>query len=130
MAMEKIDLHGSMDSPRIILDKDANIFEISGKSLPENVNSFYGPVIGWFEEYFKMPNAETVVTMRMDYINTASSKILLSLFLMFEKASLEGKNIKVNWFYQEDDEDMYDVGEEYAEIVNVPFEIIAYDADE
>ena len=128
--MEKLDLPGSMDSPRIILDKESGIFEISGKSLPENVNSFYGPIIGWFEDYFKMPNSETVVVMKMDYINTASSKILLSLFLMFEKASLDGKKIKVCWYYQEDDEDMYDVGEEYAEIVNVPFEIISYDGDE
>lgn len=127
--MEKLELSGSMDCPKIVLDKGNGLFEISGKSLPENVNSFYGPIIGWFEEYFKTPNQETVVTMKMDYINTASSKILLSLFLMFEKASLEGKNIRVNWYYQEDDEDMYDVGEEYAEIVNVPFEIIAYEGD-
>jgi hypothetical protein len=127
--MEKLELSGSMDCPKIVLDKGNGVFEISGKSLPENVNSFYGPIIGWFEEYFKTPNTETVVTMKMDYINTASSKILLSLFLMFEKASLEGKNIRVNWYYQEDDEDMYDVGEEYAEIVNVPFEIIAYEGE-
>lgn len=128
--MKKIQLEGSMDSPNVTLDKDSGVFEITGKSLPENVNSFYDPIIGWFEEYFQAPNTETLVSMKMDYINTASSKVLLSLFLLFEKASLEGKAIKVNWFYQEDDEDMYDVGEEYSEIVNVPFEIIAYDGDE
>jgi hypothetical protein len=128
--MKKIQLEGSMDSPNVTLDKDSGVFEITGKSLPENVNSFYDPIIGWFEEYFQTPNNETLVSMKMDYINTASSKVLLSLFLLFEKASMEGKNIKVNWFYQEDDEDMYDVGEEYSEIVNVPFEIIAYDGDE
>jgi hypothetical protein len=116
----------SSDTPRVVLNKEQNLFEFSGKSLPEDVNSFYDPIIQWLSEYFQDPNPETVIDFNLDYLNTASSKSLLSLFLVIEAAKNAGKNIRIIWRYFEDDEDMHDVGEEYSEIIKVPFELISY----
>jgi hypothetical protein len=114
------------DTPKIILDKEKNIFKFSGKSLPEDVNSFYDPIIQWLENYLKDPNPSTIIDFDLDYLNTASSKSLLSLFLVLENAVTQGKDVKVIWRYYEDDEDMHDVGEEYSEIIKVPFELVSY----
>jgi hypothetical protein len=114
----------TMDSPYVNLDKEKNVFEIKGKSLPENVNLFYQPIIDWLTEYFKNPNPQTNITFKLDYLNTASSKALLSLFLVFEDAVKNGKSVNILWYYEEDDEDMKDIGEEYADIIQIPFEII------
>jgi len=125
--MNPLIIPAKIDSPAVNLDKEKQLFEIKGKSLPENVNIFYQPIIDWFTEYFKNPNEETVLHFKLDYLNTASSKALLSLFLVVEEAIKNGKKAQVKWYYEEDDEDMKDIGEEYANIIQIPFEIIQID---
>lgn len=125
--MNSLIIQPTIDSPYVNLDKHNNNFEIRGKSLPENVNVFYQPIIDWFSEYFKNPNEETVIHFKLDYLNTASSKALLSLLLVVEEAVKNGHNARIKWYYEEDDEDMKDIGEEYSNIIQVPFEIIQID---
>ncbi len=125
--MKALLIQATIDSPYVNLDKDNNVFELKGKSLPENVNIFYQPIIDWFSEYFKDPNSETVINFKLDYLNTASSKALLSLFLVVEEAVKNGMNAKIRWYFEEDDEDMKDIGDEYADIIQIPFEIIQID---
>ncbi len=127
--MEALYIQPTNDTPTIILDKAKNHFEISGKSLPEDVNSFYEPVFKWLEEYFDDPNTKTSLLFNLDYLNTASSKSLLSLFLILENAVAAGRDVEVVWEYVVDDEDMYDVGEEYSEIIKVPFRIVPLDVE-
>ena len=127
--MEALYIEPTNDTPTIILDKGKNHFEISGKSLPEDVNSFYEPVFIWLEKYFETPNPQTSILFNLDYLNTASSKSLLSLFLILEHAITAGHSVEVVWQYLVDDEDMYDVGEEYSEIIKVPFRIVPLDVE-
>lgn len=127
--MEALYIEPTNDTPTIILDKGKNHFEISGKSLPEDVNSFYEPVLNWLDKYFADPNPKTSLLFNLDYLNTASSKSLLSLFLILENAVAAGKDVEVIWQYVEDDEDMFDVGEEYSEIIKVPFQIVPIDVE-
>ena len=124
--MDVIKIKGSDDTPNVILDAENNIIEFSGRSLPEDVVTFYAPVIQWIEEYAKTPNPKTSVIFRLEYFNTASSKILLDILLKFEDIMNEGHEIVVQWYYQEDDEDMQEAGEEYSEIVDIPFEMFSY----
>jgi hypothetical protein len=124
--MEVIKIKGTDDTPNVILDADSNIIEFSGRSLPEDVVTFYSPVIQWIEEYAKTPNAKTEVIFRLEYFNTASSKILLDILLKFEDIHNAGNEVVVQWYFQEDDEDMEEAGEEYSEIVDVPFEMHSY----
>lgn len=60
----------------------------------------------------------------MTYFNTASSKIILDILMRLETLHENGKNITIEWHYEEDDEDMQEAGEEYADIVEVPFTFI------
>lgn len=124
--MEVIKIKGTEDTPNVILDAESNIIEFSGRSLPEDVVTFYAPVIQWIEEYGKSPNAKTEVIFRLEYFNTASSKILLDILLKFEEIMNDGHEIVVQWYFQEDDEDMEEAGEEYSEIVDIPFEMHSY----
>ncbi|MFP4289035.1 MAG: DUF1987 domain-containing protein [Bacteroidota bacterium] len=124
--MEVIKIKGTEDTPNVILDAESNIIEFSGRSLPEDVVTFYAPVIQWIEEYGKSPNPKTEVIFRLEYFNTASSKILLDILLKFEEIMNDGHEIVVQWYFQEDDEDMEEAGEEYSEIVDIPFEMHSY----
>jgi len=126
--METIKILGTDDTPHIILDPDNEVFEISGRSLPEDVTSFYEPVLTWLDEYSQSPNKKTVFTFKLVYFNTASSKLLLDILMKLEHMHEDGKSVLVKWFYPEDDEDMQEAGEEYADIVDVPFEQVGYTA--
>lgn len=123
--MEVLHIEATEDSPEIILDQEKDSFEISGRSLPEDVNTFYRPVVAWIEEYSKNPNPRTIFKFKFLYFNTASSKIILDILTIFEEMIEDEHNVLIRWYYTEKDEDMLDAGEEYAEMVEVPFEFIA-----
>ena len=124
--METIKIQGTEDTPKIILDAENEVMEISGRSLPEDVSSFYEPVINWLNEYAEKPNKKTILNFKLTYFNTASSKLLLDILMKLEEMHEKGHDVLVRWHYPEDDEDMEEAGEEYADIVDVPFEQVAY----
>ncbi|MCB8963874.1 MAG: DUF1987 domain-containing protein [Bacteroidales bacterium] len=124
--METIKIMGTDDTPTVILDAENEIFEISGRSLPEDVTAFYDPILGWLDEYASSPNKKTVFTFKLVYFNTASSKLLLDILMKLEQMHESGNDILIRWYYPEDDEDMQEAGEEYADIVDVPFEQVGY----
>ncbi|MCK5463257.1 MAG: DUF1987 domain-containing protein [Bacteroidales bacterium] len=124
--MEKLKIESTEDSPQIILERESNIMEISGRSLPEDVNTFYEPMMSWIEEYAKDPLDVTVFSFKLTYFNTASSKIILDILTHFEEMIEEGHKVMVRWHYLEEDEDMLEAGEEYSEMVDVPFEMVSY----
>lgn len=124
--MEVIKIKGTDDTPSVILDKDNEIFEISGRSLPEDVTTFYEPILNWLEEYAENPNAKTIFSFKLVYFNTASSKLLLDILMKLEEMYENGNDVLIKWYYPEDDEDMEEAGEEYADIVDIPFEQVSY----
>ncbi|MFP3860448.1 MAG: DUF1987 domain-containing protein [Bacteroidales bacterium] len=124
--MEVIKIKGTDDTPNVILDKDNEIFEISGRSLPEDVTTFYEPILNWLDEYAESPNSKTVFSFKLVYFNTASSKLLLDILMKLEELHENGNDVLIKWYYPEDDEDMEEAGEEYADIVDIPFEQVSY----
>ncbi len=122
--MEVINIKGTEDTPNVILDKENGHFEISGRSLPEDVNMFFEPIMDWIDEYAEDPLDKTVFDFKLEYFNTASSKVILDILLKFEEIVENGKEVTIKWHYHEDEEDMLEAGEEYADIVEIPFEYI------
>ena len=91
--MEILKIESSEDNPQIILDRESNILEISGRSLPEDVNTFYEPMMSWIEEYAKDPHDTTIFNFKLTYFNTASSKIILDILTQFEEMIEEGHRV-------------------------------------
>ena len=123
--MDVIKILGTDDTPSVMLDAGNNVFEISGRSLPEDVAAFYNPIIDWMEKYNQTPLAKTIFNFKLVYFNTASSKMLLDILMKLEELHNAGKEVLVKWHFAEDDEDMKEAGEEYADIVDVPFQQIS-----
>ena len=98
------------------------VFEISGRSLPEDASAFFDPVIDWIREYKKDPNSTTEFYFRMEYFNTASSKYIQDLIAVLEGIS----NIHIIWCYEADDETMEEAGQEFSEMYQVPFELRSF----
>jgi hypothetical protein len=121
--MEVMIKEATEDTPFVTLDKDNNSFELAGKSLPEDVTEFYDPILEWLDQYGQSPNELTEFVFKMDYFNTASSKMILDILLKLEEMAEDGKKVKVKWLYRDGDEDMEEAGEEFDDIVDVDFEM-------
>ncbi|MBN1159201.1 MAG: DUF1987 domain-containing protein [Bacteroidales bacterium] len=124
--MEIIKLQGTEDTPGIILDAETETMEISGRSLPEDVAAFYEPALNWLKKYSENPGDKTIFNFKLTYFNTASSKQLLEILVILEELQKKGNDVLIRWHFPEDDEDMEEAGDEYADIVDVPFEKVSY----
>lgn len=120
--MEKLNLEATEDTPKIILDKQNGIFEISGRSLPEDAADFYAPVLEWLEKYTADANPTTEFSFKLEYFNTASSKLILDVLSALEDI----KGTTVHWYFHDEDEDMEEAGQEFSELVEIPFEFKTY----
>jgi hypothetical protein len=124
--MEQLIIEGTDDTPAIIFDRNGNKFEISGRSLPEEVIGFYSPVMKWLDRYVGDPNDKTIFKLKLDYINSASQRAIHEILTTIEKIKITGKEVKVEWYFIEDDDEMRETGQEYSELVNVPFVFKSY----
>lgn len=120
--MEKCYLEGTKMTPEVILDVEANVYKISGNSRPENPMQFYKPIFEWFSNRLAKLSEKINIEIAMDYFNTSTSKVFLDLFELFE-AHDNGEHIHVIWYYQNDDEEMQEAGEELLDLVNLSHEI-------
>jgi len=115
--------------PKIILDKERNIFEISGNSLPEDIIGFYLPVYKWIEEYSKQPNPVTKLVVKLNYFNSSSSKAILDIIYNLAEISYKGFKVEVEWHYMEMDDDNLLTGKEFEGFAKIPFKFIPYQDD-
>ncbi|HUX54442.1 MAG TPA: DUF1987 domain-containing protein [Williamwhitmania sp.] len=122
--MEFMNIEGTPKTPTITLNPESGIIEIKGRSIPENSIEFYKPIVDWLEDYAKAPKEKTVVNIQLEYFNTSSSKCILDVFKKLENLKKGKNDIVVNWYYEEDDEDMLEAGEDYESIIKVPFKMI------
>lgn len=99
--------------------------QLTGASYPENSISFFKPLIDWITEYGKQGKAMTL-DFRVTYINTSSTKCILDIFGILESFQKQRGNIKINWYYIRDEEDLRETGEELTESIQLPVEFIAY----
>lgn len=122
--MEAISIEGTAKTPTVKFDAQGGIFEIKGRSIPENSIEFYKPLVDWLDEYAKGPLPVTQVNVQLEYFNTSSSKCILDVFKKLEAINKGKSEVTVNWYYEEDDEDMLEAGEDYESIIRVPFKMI------
>lgn len=125
--MSAIRIEASDDSPLVILDKEQKHFEISGKSMPEDVVEYYQPVLNWLEDYKKDPLPETVFIFKLIYFNTASSKLIYDLLIALDEIAQSGKKVVIQWYAISTDEDMEEAGHEFASMVDLEFEHLKFD---
>jgi hypothetical protein len=99
--------------------------EISGKSIPENSVEFYRPLLSWLDKYAVDPAAKTEVRIILEYFNTSSSKCLLDVLRKLEALKKNGRSdVEILWYYEADDEDMMETGEDYNALINLPFKLV------
>lgn len=122
--MEPISFEGTPKTPTVNFNADSGIVEIKGRSIPENSIEFYKPLVDWLEEYKENAQPLTKVIIQLEYFNTSSSKCILDVFKKLEAVHKAKNPVEIHWYYEEDDEDMLEAGEDYESIIRVPFKMV------
>lgn len=117
-------VEASSKTPTVNLDCNTGILLFRGRSIPENSIDFFQPINHWVDQYCEHPKQETTLQIRLEYFNTSSSKCILDLLKKFEQLNKEKSKVTVEWFYETNDEDMEEAGEDYQAIVELPFSMI------
>ncbi len=100
------------------------ILEIKGVSVPENASSFFEPLYSAVEQYCNVPNSETTVNISLFYFNTSSLKCLLALFKQLEKIHNNQSRVKVNWYYDANDDDFAENINVYKDLLKIEFRFV------
>jgi hypothetical protein len=121
--MEELKFAPTRNTPEIILSPEGRI-QIRGRSIHENAAAFFAPVEEWISSYVLSPANMTNVDMALEYFNSASAKIIISLLQQITHVSLQHKKFIINWYYEDGDEDILERGEYFASILDVPVNFI------
>jgi len=124
--MEPLRIQATVKTPEVLFDPANEVFEIKGKSVPDDAEEFYHDILEWVEDYVSNPKEKTIIKIDLEYFNISSSKRILFLFYKLNELKEKGNDIKIIWYYNEDDEDMFEVGQDYAFMVKIPFEFVSY----
>ncbi len=117
------------DTPGVIINPEANEFEIYGKSLPEDTNEFYDPILEFLEKYSYNPNPQTKFVLNFEYYNSASVRKIMNILTILEEIKRKGNDVSIIWMYEENDEIMKESGIDFQETVDIPFEIKSFKFD-
>jgi hypothetical protein len=123
--MEKLVMEETFKTPTVSFDADSGILELKGRVFPENPEDFFGSVLAWLHAYSRKPAQHTTMTMFLAYFNSTSSEYLFRICKVLEAISEAGHSCKLCWEYEPDDEDMKQIGEDYANLLKINFELKA-----
>ena len=115
-------------SPFVYLDSEEGIIVIFGRSISDNVE-FYSPILEFIDKHFQ-DNTMIQVYFRIIYCGSASGKYLQLLVKKLDKIFLQGQDMNIFWFQEEENYDIYTDGQEYQDFARIPFNIVELDDKE
>lgn len=134
--MKALNIEATTHSPKVIFDPEQMQFEISGESRPENASVFYKPILEWIKEIETGLDKNSgnfsdsfSFDFRFDYFNSTSAKFILDFCKKIGQLHNKGLKLNVRWLYEEDDEDMLEVGKEMARMAKIPFDYVEIKID-
>lgn len=114
--MEPLRREATPRSPLVEFDFDSGFFLMKGEIYPEDVSSFFGPLLEHLHSYLsECRSAEVKFDFVLQYFNSSSAKGLMNIFQMLEAAADAGNRVEINWYYHEDDDTIFEAGEDFAE---------------
>ncbi len=120
----QLKIEATTTTPSVSFDPASGVLEFSGQSYPEDSLPFYQEIQDELAAHLEKNSQPLTLDFKLNYFNTSSSKCLLTLLESVERFQAQRENIKVRWFYEEDDEDMHSSGIDFSLDILLPFEFI------
>ena len=124
--MEDLYLKKTFNSPEIEFIADSGELAIEGRSIPEDPGEFFERLIEWINDYFMQPAGKTVLSIKLEYINSGSSKYMLEVLRIMKINHENGRPVHIKWYFEEGDESIQELGQHYEQTIQLPFEHIEF----
>lgn len=108
--MENLIINATKISPEVNFQEDGHL-KIEGKLITENAVITFEPIFNWVKNFH---GQHIEFDIQLEYMNTSASMQLYSLLNRLDEND-EITDIKVNWFYEEDDEEHLETGEMFED---------------
>ena len=119
-----LQIEPTVKTPGIEFDSKSGTITINGISIPEDPQEFFEPLNTQLDEYILQPSPNTTLDFKLEYFNTSTTLIIRNLIRKLREIS-DKTNFKVRWYFETEDEDMEEAGEEFKMLFNdVDFDII------
>jgi len=122
--MKDFSISGTQSSPAIQGNWDGGVLSMQGDSYPENSYDLFSQVFEWVKSFLKESDRPLVLELQLLYLNTSSIKALMDILDMLEDAHQSGRAVSVNWRYDQRNERVAELAEEFKEDCTFPFTII------
>ncbi len=123
--MNDFDLAPTQSTPAVHASAQTGVIEMRGDSYPENTFEFFAPLLAWIEERLQS-TASLRLELHLLYLNTSSVKVMMDIFDLLEEAHAENQEVSTVWYYNEDNERIAELAEEFKEDCTFSFEIAQY----
>lgn len=117
--MQALTIEARKSSPFIQIDPLQRSITINGMSSDENSLELYKKVISYMDDCSANSNSIIHAEINFKYFNTSSAKCILDILERISREQDNGSNVKITWFYEDDDDEMLDAIRNYSEILEV-----------
>jgi hypothetical protein len=107
------------NTPEFLFNPDGMI-KIRGRGLFGNNTEATEQLGMWIDKYVTNPAEITYVILAFEYLNSFSTTLLVSMLRKFSKVLIQSGKLVVQWYYEEDDEDMLERGEYISSTFDIP----------
>lgn len=120
--MENLSIEPSSLTPYVFFDTQTGILELKGRSSPDNAVIFYEQLMIFFDKYYELDPRDITINVGLEYFNTSSLKCIFQILRRIKDgADKSACALEINWFYEEDDEDMLETGEDISALLDIEF---------
>jgi hypothetical protein len=102
---------------------DQGCIELKGDANPENIFDMFIPMNQWIFKYLTENNNPLTIHFKLTYINNSFSLGILDLVRQIDAKYTE--KVIAKWYYEENDEDIYEEGDDLKSVAHFPFELIS-----
>jgi hypothetical protein len=124
--MQTLKIKATKDSPEVNFDSQTGKFSISGICNSSHTVEFFEPIYLFIDAYSKSPLQSSVFTFQLEYLNSSAQRCVMDLLKRIKKMHDSGKEVKIQWCYPKDEEEMLDEGKSFSNLFKFPFEFIPY----
>ncbi len=131
---EKLYIPPTQYTPEIDFDPKKQKFKMGGIARPEDSYEFFEPVLSWVENFVrktieyheqnKLLNETFIIIFDFEYMNSSSSKYIFQVISNFKKFYEKRLNVSIFWYYDDPDDQILEDGEDFSEIINLPFNFL------
>jgi len=111
-------------SPEVRIDVENQIIALSGASYPEDPLEVFNPIYKWVVDFSMNMEKKLCFILNFEFLNSSSHKMLYEIFVKAQEFSKKGKPVEILWYYDPEDEEIFEMGQDFMEVLELPIQLI------